>query len=248
MLLNRLTQHGCVLFLMLLPAPGWSQNATISGRIDLTRLDNNKQKTAAGTVDKSNVVVWLTPEDSDKSPAPDPASQPHAQLVQKDKSFKPHVLVVRAGTAVDFPNRDPLFHNVFSLFEGKRFDLGLYEAGSSRTVHFDRPGVSYIFCNIHPEMSAVVVAVPTPYYGASDRTGQVSIANVPSGRYVLHVWHEGSMPDQLKSLTREIVVSGDAASFGTLHITEAAGLYQAHKNKYGRDYDSQEPTTSVYSH
>lgn len=248
MLLNRLTQYGFAVLLMLVPAAGWGQNVSVSGRVDLTRVDNGKERTPSLTIDKSNVVVWLTPEDSGISPAPDLAGQPHAQLVQKDKSFKPHVLVVRAGTAVDFPNRDPIFHNVFSLFEGKRFDLGLYEAGTSRTVHFDRPGVSYIFCNIHPEMSAVVVAVPTPYYGISDRAGQVNIAKVPSGRYLLHVWHEGSMPEPLKSLTREIAVSGETASFGTLHITEAANLYQAHKNKYGRDYDSKEPTTSVYSH
>ena len=62
------------------------------------------------------------------------------------------------GAVVQFPNHDPFFHNVFSLFEGKRFDLGLYEAGSSRNVSFDRPGISYIFCNIHAEMSAVVIA------------------------------------------------------------------------------------------
>ena len=68
------------------------------------------------------------------------------------------MLVVPVGSVVAFPNRDPFFHNVFSLFEGKRFDLGLYEAGSTRDVLFDKPGVSYIFCNIHAEMSAVVIA------------------------------------------------------------------------------------------
>ena len=107
--------------------------------------------------DRSNVVVWLNPLDdhalravSDAVPA-----QP-TRLVQKDKKFIPHLLVVPAGTAVEFPNHDPFFHNVFSLFEGKRFDLGLYEAGTTRLVRFDRVGISYIFCNIHPEMNAVV--------------------------------------------------------------------------------------------
>lgn len=245
--MNRSIQHVGLLLLALAPVVAWCQNVTVTGHIDVTRVDNGKQK-AAGTGDPSSAVIWLAPADPERTPALDPAGQPHAQLVQKDKSFKPRILVIRAGTFVDFPNRDPLFHNVFSLFEGKRFDLGLYEAGTSRTVRFERPGVSYIFCNIHPEMTAVVVAVPTPYYGTSDRSGQVNIANVPAGRYILHVWHEGSMADQLKALTREVVISGDAASFGTLHLTEAANLYQAHKNKYGRDYDSTEPTNSVYSH
>ena len=91
------------------------------------------------------------------------------RLVQKNKSFEPHILVVPAGSMVEFPNRDPFFHNVFSLFEGKRFDLGLYEAGTSRMVRFDRPGISYIFCNIHPEMSAVVITMATPLYAISNR-------------------------------------------------------------------------------
>lgn len=101
------------------------------------------------------------------------------RLVQRNKSFEPHVLVVPVGSVVEFPNQDPFFHNVFSLFEGKRFDLGLYEAGTTRNVVFDKPGISYIFCNIHSEMSAVVIAVGSPYYGISDQRGRVSIPNVP---------------------------------------------------------------------
>ena len=119
------------------------------------------------------------------------------RLVQRNKSFDPHLLIVPVGSVVAFPNRDPFFHNVFSLFEGKRFDLGLYEAGSTRDVHFDKTGISYIFCNIHPEMSAVVVALDTPYYGISDRHGQVVISGVPSGKYVLRVWHESALPETL---------------------------------------------------
>ncbi len=219
-----------LLFTLLPAALGQCQNATVTGRIDLV------DKAAASVADKSNVVVWLIPlDDPETSPAPLPVNQQHVQLLQKDKSFKPHVLVIPAGTVVSFPNRDPIFHNVFSLFEGKRFDLGLYEAGTTRAVRFDRPGVSYIFCNIHPEMSAVV-------------RGEVSIANVPPGRYTLHVWYERSLPDVLKNLTREIIVPEGAASFGTLHVVEAANLYQTHKNKYGRDYDPPGPIDSTYNH
>src|SRR5205823_7262889 len=122
-----------------------------------------------------NVVLWLTPVDSPGVPTSPPAqTSPRVRLVQKNKSFEPHVLVVPVGSLVEFPNRDPFFHNVFSLFEGKRFDLGLYEAGTARNVSFDRPGVSYIFCNIHAEMSAVVIALDTPCFRISNGSGEIA--------------------------------------------------------------------------
>src|SRR5258708_4272745 len=94
-----------------------------------------------------------------------PASSPaNPRLVQRNKSFDPHILVVPVGSMVEFPNRDPFFHNVFSLFEGKRFDLGLYEAGTSRMVRFDRLGISYIFCNFHPQLNSLVITIPPPPY------------------------------------------------------------------------------------
>ena len=83
---------------------------------------------------------------------------------------------------MNFRTKDPFFHNVFSLFNGKRFDnLGSYESGTSRSVRFDREGVSYIFCNIHPEMGAIVLALNTPYYGTSNEGGLVTLHNVPAG-------------------------------------------------------------------
>jgi hypothetical protein len=166
-------------------------------------------------------------------------------LVQYNKTFEPHVLVVPVGAVVAFPNRDPFFHNVFSLFEGKRFDLGLYEAGTTRDVHFDKPGISYIFCNIHPEMSAVVIALDTPYYGISDARGQVVIANVPSGKYTLRVWYEATPPEILKAMTREVTVSEASSTLGVLRLKEA-NLSTAHKNLYGRDYDSPAPDSPAY--
>src|SRR6185295_5385878 len=91
----------------------------------------------------------------------------HVRMVQKNKKFEPRLLAIPIGSSVDFPNQDPFFHNVFSLYNGKRFDLGLYEAGGSKTVRFDKAGVSFIFCNIHPEMTATVFVVSTPYYAVS---------------------------------------------------------------------------------
>jgi plastocyanin len=128
-----------------------------------------KALTAASVPDLSNIAVWLTPVGASAgSAAATSSGRPLPQVTQSNKSFAPRVLVVQAGTAVQFPNKDPFLHNVFSLFDGKRFDLGFYEAGSSKTVHFDRAGVSFLFCNIHPEMSGAVIAVDTPYFGLSD--------------------------------------------------------------------------------
>jgi plastocyanin len=194
-------------------------------------------------------VVWLTPmtgAGGDTTTAtPGPAQNP--RLVQKNKSFEPHILVVPAGSMVEFPNHDPFFHNVFSLFEGKRFDLGLYEAGTSRMVRFDRPGISYIFCNIHPEMSAVVITMATPLYAISNRDGQLSLAGVPYGRYMLHVWSEGMGPENEQPLTREITIGENASSLGVIRVPEANGQRMAHKNKYGREYDEPTPDNSVYN-
>jgi hypothetical protein len=180
------------------------------------------------------------------SPATPPANP---RLVQKNKSFEPHILVVPAGSLVEFPNRDPFFHNVFSLFEGKRFDLGLYEAGTSRMVRFDRPGISYIFCNIHPEMSAVVITLATPLYAIANRDGQVSLAGVPYGHYTLHIWSEGMGPENAQPLTREITIGENAfvaRRFAQQLVPEANGQHMAHKNKYGREYDEPTPNNSAY--
>lgn len=195
------------------------------------------EKLPRPTKDQSEVVVWLRPLD------PGAANSARAELtgkriqvVQKNKSFHPHLTVVRVGTVVDFPNRDPFFHNVFSLFDGKRFDLGLYEAGATNSVRFDHVGVSYLFCNIHPEMSAVVVAVDTPYYGVSDKSGTVSIENVPDGRYELQVWYERGVAEAMKELTRTVRVSADARDLGAIVVAEDPAFTPSHKNKYGQEY------------
>jgi plastocyanin len=192
--------------------------------------------------DNSNVVLWLIPESSQVSRTSllrDFRAAHPLRLVQKDKAFHPHLLVIPAGAIVEFPNRDPFFHNVFSLFEGKRFDLGLYEAGTTRRVHFDRPGISYIFCNIHAQMSAVVLALNTPYYAISQRSGAFTIADVPPGTYDLQVWYEGSTPDVLKALARKVTIPERGLSLAAIPVLENTSLVP-HKNKYGQDYD---PTT-----
>ena len=224
--------------------PIQGQTVTVTGIAEVTK--SGSQKAPPSSAD---VAVWLTPVADGQSASITPASLPKRKftLVQKNKTFEPHLLVVPAGSAVDFPNKDPFFHNVFSLYDGKRFDLGLYEAGTSKSLRFDRPGISFLFCNIHSEMSAVVIALDTPYYGVSNRLGKISIADVPAGKYVVHVWREGSSPESLKALSKQIIVSNDSSSLGKLSIPDNAGLPVAHKNKYGKDYENPTPAGAVYN-
>src|ERR1017187_4190401 len=220
---------------------------TVRGRVEVIGA-GSAGKTRHGAI--PGTVVWLTPITTTgaggESTTATPSSAANPRLVQKNKSFDPHILVVPAGSMVEFPNHDPFFHNVFSLFEGKRFDLGLYEAGTSRMVRFDRPGISYIFCNIHPEMSAVVITLTTPLYAVSNADGQLSLAGVPYGRYMLHIWSEGMGPENAQPLAREITIAENASSLGVIRVPEANGRRIAHKNKYGREYDEPTPNNSVY--
>lgn len=193
---------------------------------------------------RSSSVVWLTPIDAENRTKPAPTQ--NAVLRQKNKAFVPHLLVVTTGTSVQFPNDDPWFHNVFSLFNGKRFDLGLYEAGTSRTVHFDHEGVSYIFCNIHPEMSAVVVVLSSNYFAIPDKQGEYSITGVAPGRYLLHVWSENAQPATLQALAREIQVSDSSRMLATIRVPADSSAALAHKNKYGQEYEPPSPNNPVY--
>lgn len=197
-------------------------------------------------LDASNIVVWLSPLSSAGSAPSEGPERVTPRITQINKSFDPHVLVIQVGTPVEFPNRDPFLHNVFSLFDGKRFDLGFYEAGSSKVVHFDRPGVSYLFCNIHPEMSGAVVAVDTPYFGISDRNGRVSIANVPDGKYQLNVWYERSLPEDLKSAGRVVTISDATRTLDVVRVVENPNFSLEHKNKYGQDYVPPASSSPVY--
>jgi plastocyanin len=235
-------RHCVSMVLILCSGLAGAQQTTLTATVAVMHGKKTKSR------DASNVVLWLTPtEAAVPPPAPVAESSSRPRLVQRNKSFEPHVLVVRVGSLVQFPNRDAFFHNVFSLFEGKRFDLGLYEAGSTRDVLFDKPGISYIFCNIHAEMSAVVISLNTPYYGISDRRGQVLIPNVMAGRYILRVWYEGALPEALSAMTKEVTISGDTSTLGLLRVP-ASSPPQEHKNLYGRDYTPPAPASPTYEH
>lgn len=201
-----------------------AQDGTVRGKVNI--LHSSK-------IDASNAdtVVWLTSVHSKETVSPGPT----VRLLQKDKRFKPHVLVVPVGTAIEFPNQDPFFHDVFSIYHGKPFDLGLYESGAVRKVRFTQVGVSYIFCNIHPEMSAEVVALNTPHFALTARDGSFQIPDVPAGVYRLEIWHELATQEELNSLSREVEIIAGDNTLGTMTI-HASAAHDEHKNKYGEAY------------
>src|ERR1700722_15685310 len=178
-------------------------------------------------------VAWLEPVGGRTLPFP---AHDRYVLLQKNRMFTPHILVVPVGSVVLFPNADPFFHNVFSLFDGKRFDLGLYEAGKTKAVTFSREGVSYIFCNIHPDMSAVVVSLSTPLYSIADAHGTFHIDGVPAGEYEMHVWVEGEQQSNLDRWARRVSILGGDQDLGTIIVNLSAAV-QHHANKFGQPYD-----------
>ncbi len=174
---------------LLFLCPSGSQAGTIKGKI-----------IARGMRDSSDALVYIDKIPNRSFPAP---KEP-VTLDQINLTFTPHVLPVLVGTTVAFPNSDEVRHNVFSPSPPKRFNLGTYPRGITRTVTFDKPGEVALLCNVHAEMSAYVVVVETPYFAVTVKDGSYSIKNVPPGKYVLKTWHE-----KLKPQSKEIEVSGD---------------------------------------
>lgn len=123
-----------------------------------------------------------------KGPQPSGGKQ-KAVIDQRDLKFIPRVLAVIAGTTVDFPNHDKTFHNVFSNSEAKKFDLGLYPSGQTRSVTFDKAGVVRILCNAHPNMEAYVVVKNHPFFTVADARGNYTLKGAPLGKYRVEFWH-----------------------------------------------------------
>jgi plastocyanin len=155
-----------------------------------------------------------------------------AALTQKHKMFQPQVLAVPMGATVAFPNQDPIFHNVFSLSGPQPFDLGLYRAGQARVRTFTEPGVYRVFCNIHPEMTALVLVVPTAYAAQADADGRFSL-ELPPGRYRLT-----AVSPRAPAISAEIVSTAGASEAPVLTLDESAWTPTPHKNKYGQDYSA----------
>ena len=197
-----MTSHSHTFFSLLLSLAAATNlvAGSVSGRVELR---DSQDAAVRKHMDFSGVVVWLEPVTGSPAAAPPGAI---AKMVQKDKTFTPHVLPIRVGTSVDFPNFDPIFHNAFSNYNGQLFDVGLYPPGTSRRVHFARPGVVRVFCNIHAAMSAVIVVLNTPYFDTTQKNGSYQFRDVPPGEYTLHFFHERATQATLDSLTRRVTV------------------------------------------
>lgn len=238
-LLRTFFKYGRLIGMAMLCQLTWS--STVSGRIEVSLAPKASR---IGRQSFSDIVVWLQPV----RPASTLSLQPqHAQLIQKDKTFRPHTLVIPAGSTVDFPNSDPIFHNAFSTFDGQIFDVGLYPPGTSQSVRFRRPGIVRVFCNIHPTMSAIIVVVDTPYFTKADNNGQYQVRNVPAGSYELHVFDERatSGPDSHVPLT--VLEEQASTTVPPIRLSEAGYVHLPHKNKYGLDYPPSSTDPETYT-
>jgi plastocyanin len=154
-------------------------------------------------------------------------------LRQKNKTFHPSVLAIPVGSTVDFPNDDGIFHNVFSLAGPQPFDLGLYRAGASRSRTFASAAAYRVFCNIHPQMTALIVVVPTPYVTLADPGGRY-VLDLPPGRYRLT-----ALSDRAAAVSAQITSLAGAAPAPDLLLDESRFVPLAHKNKHGHDYPAE---------
>jgi plastocyanin len=206
--------------------------ASVTGWVEL--LDSH-EAAVRKKKDYSGVVISLEPVGG-KPPRVEPM---RATMLQKDKTFSPHVLAITTGSSVSFPNVDPIFHNAFSNYNGQIFDVGLYQPGTTRTVKFNSKGVVLVFCNIHSMMSAVIVVLDTPYFAATSRDGSFAIPSVPPGEYDLSVFHERATEPVLRALKRRIHVPADPETLPQIQISEAGYLAIPHSNKFGHEYSAE---------
>ena len=210
--------------------PAGATSGTVSGAVEIT---NSREAAVRRNKDYSGVVLWLEPLDHADIPPPVPK---HVQMVQKDRHFTPHVLAISVGSTVDFPNRDPYFHNAFSNFSGQPFDIGLYAPGTSKGTVFKKPGIVRVFCNIHPTMSAIIAVLPNPWYDLTGPTGKFHIADVPPGDYQLRIFYERALPENLQFLERRITVPASGLALPLISISETGYIPPPHLNKFGKPY------------
>ncbi|HEY7387457.1 MAG TPA: hypothetical protein VH640_03040 [Bryobacteraceae bacterium] len=216
--------------------------ATVTGRVVLR---DSREKAVRTRSDYSGVVLWLEALGASSGGSPEEIPT-RAKMIQKNKTFTPHVLAVRVGATVDFPNFDPIFHNAFSVYDGQLFDIGLYPPGTSRSIRFTRPGFVRVFCNIHSTMSAVIAVMDTPLFAMTQSDGRFEIDNVPRGDYELNVFHERATDETLHSLRRRVTVDQDRIELPEAAISETGYLALPHKNKYGREYTAPPDDSGIY--
>jgi plastocyanin len=218
-----------VLTLLASPSPSPGLPGTVSGRVTLV-------KNGAPQPDSSNTVVWI--EGAQHAGATTPVQ---ATMKSEKKRFTPRAVVVSRRGIVNFPNMDAIYHNVFSVSGGNRFDLGLYRAGASKEKMFEEPGLVRVYCNIHPTMVGFVMVVDSDFSAVTPGDGSFRFEGVPAGSYTLKVWHEEAGE---KSVT--ISVRSQSSTDVPVQLDVSGFTGQAHKNKYGKDYPPPPPDDERY--
>ena len=180
---------------------------------------------ARAGVAPATAVVYAEPIDAAASRAPR-----RLTLAQKNKTFQPRVLAVPLGSTVDFPNNDGIFHNVFSMSGPQPFDLGLYRAGDTRARTFTTAGTYRVFCNIHPQMTAIIVVAPSGFATLAAPDGRFTL-DLPPGRYRMTAVSERSSPVSVETTSTQ-----GASTAPELTLDESAWAFAQHKNKFGKDY------------
>lgn len=192
--------------------------AQVSGRLQVTDAGGRPAQ------DLGNAVVYI----EGRGPR---VSGTRVDMSLDARQFRPRVIVVPAGTTVNFPNQDPFNHNVFSLAEPNSFDLGLYGRGEAHDRRFARAGLVRVYCNIHPRMTGFIVVRDNAWYAQPGGDGSFTIAGVPAGQYTLKVWHE-----RAGEATQPITVPSGGLDNLTIALDAAGFQFVQHKNKYGQDY------------
>jgi plastocyanin len=202
---------------------------TLAGRVTLI-------KNGAPVPDASQVVVWL--EGARRSAE----GGVRASMKSEKKRFTPRVIVVSRQGLVDFPNVDPIYHNVFSVSGANRFDLGLYRAGASKEKKFEESGLVRVYCNIHPQMVGFVMVVDSDFAAVTGADGSFRFEGVPIGPARLRLWHEEAAE------TAEVALSvRPRFETNTAPRLDVSGYKpQPHKNKYGKDYAPPGPDDERY--
>jgi plastocyanin len=197
-----------VSFVSFVPAAGaGARPGMIRGRVDIRRAVSPMDRRpgvaelgmprARDLPDVRRSVVYL---ESAPRGAFEASEGGRAIMDQRNEAFVPHVLAITTGTAVEFPNSDKFYHNVFSLSKEARFDLGRYATGRSKSWRFDRPGIVRVFCEIHSHMNAFILVFSHPFFAMTDPDGRYQIGNVPPGTYNVIAWNEGT-PSEPKAVT-----------------------------------------------